>query len=146
MSWSAPNIEKAVELMGRPPVNPVGECFESAIRQALFPPDPPPGLRLCHGIGIANAPGQEGSTMGHAWVEWNAGLRRVALDTTWGVVQEASAYRANFQLSHVREYTRDQAGLLWRLHDMPGPWDLKIRTVTDGAARAKSNTNEGEGS
>lgn len=129
---SKANIKRAIELMkGRKPVNPVGECFETAIRQLLFAGDAPEDARLCHGIGTANMPGQEGLEMGHAWVECNRGLIRVAFDTTWGMIQNAAVYRKRGDLRAIVEYTAGQARLLWEIYDMPGPWDPAIRAVTD---------------
>lgn len=76
-------IQKAVEAMGRKPINPIGQCFETAIRQLLFAGDAPDDARLCHGLGIANMPGQEGKVMAHAWVEYDhPGHGRIAMDTT----------------------------------------------------------------
>ena len=134
MSRAQPNLDEAIRRMGREPMNPVGQCFESAIRQLVCPSDTPGDARLCHGIGIATMPGQEGNVMGHAWVEYDHGLTRMAIDTTWGVQQEAGVYRRKMRLNYVREYTRDQAIWLWKFKGNPGPWDMAIRRITDGRA------------
>jgi hypothetical protein len=134
------NLKKAIELMKRKPVNPVGECFDHAIHQLLAPGDAPSSARLCHGIGVANMPGQEGNRMAHAWVEFvdNAG-RKLAIDTTWGMIQPAYKYRKDGRLDYVVEYTVEQARLLWEINNMPGPWDPAIRAVADG----KEKNNNG---
>lgn len=120
---------KAISLMGKEPENPIGSCFDSSAHQVAFGEDPPEDLRLCHGIGVANMPGQEGDTIIHAWVEVDIKGRRAALDTTWGVCQEAKVYRKNLCLSYVVEYTRDELFKNWKEYNMPGPWDEKIRAL-----------------
>lgn len=124
------DIAETIRRAGRQPLNPIGQCFESAIRQVLFGRNPP-NAKLCHGIGVATAPGIQGKVMGHAWMEadWPDGRR--ACDTTWGTCMDAGAYRRHLQLEHVLEFTPRQALFLWGLFDMPGPWDLRIRAITD---------------
>lgn len=133
------NVAAAIALMGgRKPVNPIGQCFESAIRQACFAEYPEGAqVKLCHGIGVANLPGQEGCPMGHAWVEVIIPGQRVALDTTWGVRRLAADYRRDMKLEFVLEYTPAAALTLWRLHDMPGPWHRRIREITDAYSAAR---------
>lgn len=133
-----PHHQEAINKMGRKPINPIGQCFDSAAYQAVLGKDPPPDLRLCHGIGVANMPGQAGEPIAHAWVEIDFPDRgRAAFDTTWGLWQEAAAYRRGFQCSYVHEYTRGEALVLWAKHDMPGPWDPKIRAVVERNAAAR---------
>lgn len=136
------DYEKAVEKMGQEPANPIGECFESSMAQLAFGEEPPEGVVLCHGLGIANMPGQEGTVIGHAWLEWNdEDGQRVALDTTWFKAMYASHYRKNLQLSYIVEYTRAEAISLWKSHDYPGPWDLRIKEITDAAKGASKIQN-----
>jgi hypothetical protein len=128
-----PDLEKAAALMKRQPVNPVGKCFDSAAFQLVLPDDVPPDAMLCHGIGVANMPGQEGCRIAHAWVEYTDELgRRLAIDTTWGMIQPAEKYRKDGALDYVVEYSAEQTRLLWKLHNMPGPWDPAIVAVADG--------------
>ncbi len=119
----------AAQFMGREPLNEIGQCFETAIRQACFAPDANESIRLCHGLGVANAPGQEGLVMGHAWVELVDPIKgKLAFDTTWGTVQPAEQYRLGGKVFYVVEYTREVALCLWKLHNYPGPWDLRIKS------------------
>lgn len=120
-------------IMRKEPVNPIGSCFDSAAAQLFAGGEPPPGLRLCHGIGIANTPGQEGRRIGHAWIEFDHPQERAAFDTTWDVITGAAHYRAQLHLEYVIEYTREEALALWIKHNYPGPWDERIKAVTDGA-------------
>lgn len=122
-------LRKAAEL-GMQPFNPIGECFDSAMHQIIFGEDPPKDVRLYHGIGISNAPGQEGNIMKHAWLQWTTDKGRyIAYDSTWGVMLPADRYREHLQISYEVYYTRDEAFALWRKHDYPGPWDPKIMAV-----------------
>ena len=126
------NIARAIELVGRPPINPIGQCFESSIRQIIFATDCPPDARLCHGIAIANFPGQEGLTVGHAWIEYDSDDgTRIAMDTTWGLRQRATTSRKGLKVMHVREYSRAEAQMRWKMLGMPGPWDPAIKAITD---------------
>lgn len=121
----------AIRKYGRAPVNPIGTCFDTAAFQ-LIAPEAPPSVRLCHGIGIANLPGQEGLEMAHAWIELVTNLgQKIALDTTWGDKALAERYRQELQLSYVVEYTQEQALELWKKHDYPGPWDERILAITE---------------
>lgn len=131
-----PDVEKAAKLMGREPINPVGSCFDTSAFQMLVEKDQPSDIMLCHGIGIANMPGQEGHQMIHAWLEWTVRGRKCAYDTTWGVLTTVEKYRRDLQLSYCVEYTRSEMLQLWFEHDFPGPWDEKIKAV------AKKNEEE----
>lgn len=127
------DIAKAKQLMGRDPINPIGECFESAAALIVYGPDMPDSARLCHGIGVANLPGEEGLSIGHAWIEaTDTGLsgERIAYDTTWGVATTAEHYRQLLQLQYAVEYTRNETITLWKERDFPGPWDPRIKAVT----------------
>jgi len=113
---------KAVGVSG--PINPLGECFDSSFH-CLVDDRTDKTAKLCHGIGIANAPGQEGMKMKHAWLENNG----IAFDTTWGVKQKASVYRENLKLNYVVEYSKDEAFKLGLASDHTGPWDKKIKLI-----------------
>ena len=121
--------------MNSEPVNPWGSCFDSAGRVFLLNEIWPEDARLCHGIGIANKPGEEGVVMAHAWIEfempdYTGYTGRAALDPIWMVAQEAEVYRRNFQVSKVVEYTREEFRQLWIEHNYPGPWDPEIKAQT----------------
>lgn len=125
--------------MKKEPINPIGECFDSAAFNFAFNEgEPKPNERMCHGIGIANMPGQEGQAMAHAWIEFNhkSGVR-LAFDTTWGEYMRAEKYRADLKLSYVVEYTLADFLEKWRLTDYPGPWDPKILEVSERADARK---------
>lgn len=126
------NLEKTVELMGKEPMNKIGSCFDTAAAHILFA-GLPPEARLCHGLGVANAPGQEGSVMAHAWIEYfnDHHKLKLAFDTTWDVHGVADQYREQMKISYVVEYTREEALALYIKHDYPGPWDKKIRDVAE---------------
>lgn len=80
---------------------------------------------LCHGIGVANAPGQEGNTINHAWIE----LDGFAYDCVWHAKVPIKKYRADLKLSYVVEYTFSEVMDNWSKTDMPGPWDEKVLTA-----------------
>jgi len=110
----------------RKPVNPIGECFDSVGHQVVYWLDRgQKEFKICHGIGIATMRGQEGNFIKHAWLERDG----KALDTTWGVRQDAHLYRKNLTLQYVIEYTPDEFIANWAKTDYPGPWDEKIKAV-----------------
>lgn len=120
------DVARTIELMGRRPLNPIGKCFDSAAIQLVFGRNNPQDMYICHGVGIANAPGQKGLRIQHAWLEFPSAAGTIALDTTWGLKQMASLYRENFQLQYCVTYSRSQFLDLWEKHNFPGPWDPKI--------------------
>lgn len=120
-----PNVILASRLMGRKPINPIGNCFDNCALQAILMKNPPENLRICHGIGVANMPGQIGNAIGHAWLEWDG----LVYDTTWGCIVYAKKYREDLKISFVVEYSRSQFLKLWKKHDYPGPWENKILRV-----------------
>lgn len=126
-------VREAVKAMGCEPVNPIGTCFDSTgitfIQDCSGPRKS--NERLCHGIGIANMPGQEGREMIHAWIEFDHREQRFAFDTTWGKAHPAEKYREDLRCNYVVEYTYEETLALWKKHDMPGPWDPKIVAVAD---------------
>jgi len=64
---------------------PVVFHFDSAAHNFVFG-ETESGDRICHGVGIANMPGQEGQTFSHAWIEFTKDGARMASNTIWGVV------------------------------------------------------------
>lgn len=125
----AQNIEAAIKIMGKEPVNPIGSCFDSAFMQFLFAEsaDKYPKRKLCHGIGIASLPGSTGKEMAHAWIEFD----EYALDTTWMLMIPIEKYRSDLQLRHVVEYTPAEALFLGKTSDRSGPWDPKILEISN---------------
>jgi hypothetical protein len=123
------DVARAIEQMGREPINPVGSCFESSAFHLMIAEEIPKDTILCHGIGVSNFPGEEGAEIGHAWLEHEG----KAYDTTWGLSTEADHYRENLKLSYVVTYTRKQAMDNWVRFDYPGPWDEKIKAITEKA-------------
>lgn len=119
------------------PPNPYGSCFDATAFNLLANLDTP-GITVCHGIGIASRPGQEGMKIAHAWLEADhrtAG--RLALDCVWLQFSPADTYRKNLKTSHVVEYTPKEVMDLWALHDNPGPWDPEILQFTSEAIALK---------
>jgi hypothetical protein len=102
-----------------------GHCFDTAGLCFLRDYRNRPNARLCHGIGIANAPGQEGNAIAHAWIE----IDGIAYDADWDVYQPAAIYRRNQKVSYVVEYTFEEMWQLWNKTDNPGPWDEKIKSL-----------------
>lgn len=131
------DIAKAVKEMGHEPLNPIGQCFESVAHQVLHGNNPPQ-MKVVHAIVVTNFPGEEGQLAGHAWLESvNRHGQAVALDTTWGKFFLRDAYRENLQASHIVEYTIKQFMILWKIHNMPGPWDSKIKAVVEDARNGR---------
>lgn len=127
---SLEQYKKVINITGQEPINPIGQCFESAARQIVFGENAPISARLCHGIGVSNMPGQNGAKIGHAWIEYqNSKGTRVALDTTWGENFLASEYREESKLNYVIEYTKKEVIRFWTKYNIPGPWDKKIIKV-----------------
>jgi transglutaminase-like putative cysteine protease len=112
------------------PPNPWGSCFDAAAwnlarNDDLYNP------QVCHGIGIANKPGEEGTPIAHAWIEFDLPEHgRVALDPIWLVAQHAERYRKSFRAEYVVTYSRAEFLRLWAEHDFPGPWDKRVWALT----------------
>lgn len=121
-------VEEAIEIMGIKPVNPVGSCFDSAAHQLVFGENPDDTV-MCHGVGVANMPGQEGNTIGHAWLEFDHPKGRVAIDTTWGVMVQANGYREKLKVKNITTYTKREFIKLWKKKIMPGPWEENIKKI-----------------
>lgn len=109
------------------PPNPWGSCFDAVAHNVLGNLDEE--LTICHGIGIANRPGQEGLKIAHAWIEFDHGKERVAFDCIWLQFLPAKKYRDDLKLEYVVEYSKQEFMRLWMLHDFPGAWDEKIDAV-----------------
>ena len=131
------NIAEAIRQMGHEPLNPIGQCFESAAHQFVYARNPPQ-TKMIHAIVTTNFPGEEGQLAGHAWLECtNRNGQSVALDTTWGKFFLRDAYRENLNISYFVEYNLQQFVTLWRFNNMPGPWDAKIKAVVEDAKNGR---------
>lgn len=120
------NLKKAIDIMGKKPINPIGSCFDSAYFTFIAQPkNINEGDRLCHGIGIANYPGQENKKIAHAWLEFDHNIR-IAYDAIWGSHLVASVYRKTLKIERVEEYTYEEALTMGKKYDYPGPWDEEI--------------------
>lgn len=117
-----------INALAKPP-NPWGSCFDSAAHNMQGNKDIE-SLVMCHGIGIANRPGQEGTRIAHAWLEFDHNGERVALDCIWLIYQRASEYREKLQLQYVVEYPREEFMRLWAQNNFPGPWDVRVKMFT----------------
>lgn len=119
-----------VKKAGKEPINPIGTCFDSTGHQILCVKPPPEvsNMKVCHGLGVANMPGQEGKAIAHAWIEFDHvdNNFRVAMDTTWGEFVSAEVYRKDLKMNYVVEYTPEEFVNMWRKHNYPGPWDYKL--------------------
>ena len=119
------------------PPNPWGSCFDAAAWNLAgnddwgFP-------QMCHGIGTSNKPGEEGTLVAHAWIEFDHPTHgRIAIDPIWLLAQPADRYRRTFQAEYVVTYSRAEFLRLWAAHDQPGPWDERVRALTvEGKAAA----------
>ena len=109
------------------PGNPYGSCFDAAAHNLLANIDAVDGLTMCHGIGIANKPGEEGLTIAHAWLEFNhSECGRIAFDPIWLVAKDADHYRSSLQASLIITYTPKEFLSLWARHYYPGPYDERV--------------------
>lgn len=109
--------------------NPFGSCFDSAAKLLLT------WNRgkavMCHGVCIANKPGEEGETIAHAWLEFvHEDFKTYAVDPIFMVAQDRYEYRKNLKPSYIRQYKFKEFFELWTLHDYPGPWDPEIKKYT----------------
>ena len=127
-------IEKAIETIGKEPVYPIGKCFDNIIpalrdlkeSKEFF------NIKICHGIGIANMPGQEGKSMAHAWLECQNEQGCIfALDVSWMVIQPAVFYKKELSVKYEVKYSIDEFLDMFFENNYPGPWDKKIQEVID---------------
>lgn len=135
------DIEKAIKVMGKEPINPIGACFDSAAAHFVeWTREGAVNLHLVHGIGIANLPGQEGNIMAHAWIEFGDWNERLAYDTTRGIKMLAKEYRKQIQCSYAVEYNFKAVKNLWNewgSNLLTGPWDKNIREISMKADEKK---------
>lgn len=119
------------------PPNPWGSCFDAAAWN-LVRNDDWGNPRMCHGICVANKPGEEGTLIAHAWIELDHPEHgRIAIDPIWLVAQPADHYRKTLQVSYVAMYSRAEFLRLWAERNYPGPWDERVRALTiEGKAAA----------
>lgn len=124
--------------MTNAPPNPWGSCFDAAAWN-LVGNDDWGCPRMCHGVGIANKPGEEGMPIAHAWIELDHPAHgRIAVDPIWLVAQSADHYRKNLQVEYVVVYSRAEFLRLWEQHGYPGPWDERVQSLTaEGKAAAR---------
>lgn len=132
-----------IVMHGKPPVNPLGTCFDSAARLLLDPPMPEMEKAvMCHGIITATLPGQEGVLCAHAWLEFqHPKLGMVAVDPIWHIGQPVKFYRRSLKAVGVVTYSRVKFLRLWQKEGYPGPWEKKIQRLTKegkAAEHAKS--------
>lgn len=118
--------EKSRRLMGRDPHNPIGSCFDS-VPPTLFDWINSMPVKVCHAIGIATLPGQEGRVMAHAWLEKDG----YAYDVIWAAKCPVEKYRADLNISYIVEYSTMEFMQLYIKTNYPGPWDPKILAITE---------------
>lgn len=112
------------------PPNPWGSCFDAAAWN-LVRNDDWGSPQMCHGIGIANKPGEEGTPIAHAWVELDHPEHgRIAIDPIWLIAQPVARYHETLQVSYVVRYGRAEFLRLWAERGFPGPWDEKVWGLT----------------
>ena len=138
--------EEMVKIKGREPLNPIGSCFDSAAFEVVF------GQRgegsefsskkLVHGLIIANAPGQEGTLIAHAWVEAKLKGEPVVLDTIWGEVYPKHRYYEATKPRCVKTFTRSKAFQLWAMKDHPGPWHPQHVEIQEGLIREREQKQQ----
>lgn len=118
------------ETYGIEPVNPMGTCFDSTCVQAFIwaKKENRTDFMVCHGVGTANAPGQEGGRIAHAWLEWNGD----AYDTTWAAKTRACDYHEQLQLRGVVMYTWQEFEKMVLKYDFGGPWDEYVINALSG--------------
>jgi hypothetical protein len=117
---------EAVKGMGREPINPIGKCFESTGHLALYDKAIPNNITICHGIGVATMPGEEGTLIKHAWIEDDKGW---AYDTTWGLKTKAADYKKKLKIRYMVRYKFREFVLLVHQHNNAGPFDEKIKAI-----------------
>lgn len=115
--------------------NPFGSCFDAAAWNLLANIDNGvDNMKMCHGIGVSNYPGEEGKRISHAWIEFDHPKGRCAVDPIFLTAQLADDYRKNFNAEIVVEYSTDEFIVLWKERGFPGPFDDRIMALTEDAA------------
>lgn len=131
-------MNSEITVNGKKPVNRLGSCFDSA--GAVILKIKEPQAIMCHGLGIANLPGQEGEIIAHAWVEFTDQKEgRIAVDPIWMIAQPVDLYRKNLKTFLVIEYKRKVFLKLWKERGYPGPYDRRIKEFTLEGKRKKIN-------
>ncbi len=131
---------KELKVNGRSPVNPMGSCFDATAQNFLLNSDIPTAV-ICHGVGTANAPGQEGVKIAHAWVELYRKRELYVIDCIWMVAIPYDKYYEDLKIEYVVRYGREEFLKLWQEKGFPGPYDSKVAAYTiEGKAKAKSAT------
>lgn len=110
------------------PPNPYGTCFDATAHNLITNFDEE--IWVCHGVGIANRPGQEGMKIAHAWLEFEREGHVIAFDCIWLMFQKAGTYRERLQLSYAVKYSKQEFIRLWNQYGFPGPWDEQIKPYT----------------
>jgi hypothetical protein len=131
------NYQKVVAHYGSEPINPIGQCFDSAFQQLVYGGEAmnPDGTVLCHGVCVANFPGQEGVIVGHAWLEFNHDGEEGVIDTTWGKIIKKDNYYSQIQVLYKVTYTRDEAAEMNLIQGFSGPWDLQVKNAVESAIK-----------
>lgn len=132
--------EAVMKMEGRTPINPIGQCFESALfayyylRQAEIEGDVSE-VTLIHAEGVANMPGQAGKPIVHAWVRFrNKTITElVAFEPTWGIYTTHAKILTDLQVKYVKEYTyEDIKHEITKDNNIDiGPWDQHILSLAE---------------
>jgi len=130
------DIAKAEKIMGKKIQNKYGSCFDSAAHQSksdFFKSSEISNLIICHGIAVANMPGIEGKIVAHAWLEFYINTDKAACDPIWNLVMRQENYRKQLKIKYVVEYKYEEFLKKWKKEGYSGPWDKKIKLITDKA-------------
>lgn len=128
--------EAQLRMQGKEPLNPIGQCFESALHayfqlRQLELKGAIKNLMLVHGIGTSNFPGQEGKKIAHAWLTFGKDDEFLAFEPTWGLITEAAKVIKDLQVEHVSTYRHSHlVKEITKNNNIDiGPWDKKILEV-----------------
>lgn len=104
--------------------NPIGTCYECVAAHVLEwkKGHLPSSLRIIHGICVANVPGEEGTTITHAWFEWNGW----AYDVIMGQKYDLELFRETTKVSRSYKYTVQKFMRQWKKFKYPGPWEEEL--------------------
>lgn len=111
--------------MGFSPLFEPGKCFDTAAGfayRAFLRNGNMPGVALVHTKGIANAPGEEGKSICHAWIK----LGELAFDPIWGVFGYHRKMLKELRVSFAVEYNLALAYEIGTVFDYAGPWDKTL--------------------
>ncbi len=120
--------KKICKIKGREPLNPIGSCFDSSAFLVVLDQGITKftSVNLCHGLIVANIPGQEGREVPHAWVEAKENGQEIVLDAVWGEKIPKDEFYKITKPSMVHSYTKTKALQMWFQHDYPGPWHPRL--------------------